>query len=256
MKQLKKDHSESSHRKKRTSLPHIDNGGKSAEIKKQGVKLSDTEKTISPAVIKRLPRYFRYLGELMKNGIGKISSRELSERMNVTASQIRQDLNCFGGFGQQGYGYNVAFLHDSISEILGIKNKYSAVIIGAGKLGSALANHKLFEKSGVTVKSLFDVDEKIIGTTVAGVPVRSMSEAEIFCKENKIDIAILTLPKAATQETANKLASVGIYGFWNFANMELALPEYPDAKIENVHIGDSLMRLCYAMKSDEKLDEE
>lgn len=176
--------------------------------------------------------------------------------MNVTASQIRQDLNCFGGFGQQGYGYNVAFLHDAISEILGIKNKYSAVIIGAGKLGSALANHKLFEKSGVTVRSLFDVDERIIGTTVAGVPVRSMDEAENFCKENKIDIAVLTLPKAATQETANKLASVGIYGFWNFANMELALPEYPDAKIENVHIGDSLMRLCYEMKSDERLDEE
>ncbi len=256
MKPIKKELTETSHRKKRPSTSRIEGESDVTNATKQNSKTGDSEKNISPAVIKRLPRYFRYLGDLMKNGIGKISSRELSERMNVTASQIRQDLNCFGGFGQQGYGYNVSFLHDAISEILGIKNKYSAVIIGAGKLGSALANHKVFEKSGVTVKSLFDVNEKIIGTTVAGVPVRSMEEAESFCRENKIDIAVLTLPKAATQETANKLASVGICGFWNFANMELALPEYPNTKIENVHIGDSLMRLCYAMKSDEKLDEE
>jgi len=205
------------------------------------------EKSISDAVIKRLPRYYRYLAELRKANISKISSRELSEKMAVTASQIRQDLNCFGGFGQQGYGYNVAMLHDAIAEILGIKKNYSAVIIGAGKLGSALANHSLFEKSGVTVKALFDVNEKMIGSSVAGITVLSADTMADFCRENEIDIAVLTLPKAATQETANLLAAAGIKGFWNFANMELSLPGYPEAKIENVHIGDSLMRLCYGM---------
>jgi len=218
---------------------------------------SEAPRNISSAVIKRLPRYYRYLVELSKNGVDRISSRELSLKMNVTASQIRQDLNCFGGFGQQGYGYNVPVLHNAISEILGIKNMYKAVIIGAGKLGSALANHSLFSKSGVSVLCLFDVNESIIGTTVAGKPVLSVNDAEDFCRKNAVDIAVLTLPKAETQPVAEKLAENGIWGFWNFANMELSLPSYPNVKIENVHVGDSLMRLCYAMNnSEERSDRE
>ncbi|MEA4831817.1 MAG: redox-sensing transcriptional repressor Rex [Oscillospiraceae bacterium] len=220
------------------------------DISDTGVKTA--KKSISPAVIRRLPRYYRYLGELLKNGITRISSRELSERMSVTASQIRQDLNCFGGFGKYGYGYDVALLHEAIAEILGIKNAYSAVIIGAGKLGNALANHSLFSKSGVKVIALFDVNPEIIGRSVAGVDVLPMDSLESFCRGKKINLAVLTLPKSETQAAAVRLAKLGIYGFWNFANMELALPDYPDVRIENVHIGDSLMRLCYAMANGEK----
>ena len=209
-------------------------------------------KSISNAVIRRLPRYFRYLRELIRNDITRISSKELSEKMNVTASQIRQDLNCFGGFGQQGYGYNVTNLYGKISTILGTDKGYSAVIVGIGNLGKALANNPLFEKRGVKIIGLFDTSPEVIGTDVAGLIVQDYSEIENFLSENKTDIAVLTVPKNKGKEVAEKLAQCGIRGFWNFSNMELSLEEY-NVKIENIHLGDTLMTLCYEIS---KLDEE
>ncbi|MBE6623403.1 MAG: redox-sensing transcriptional repressor Rex [Ruminococcaceae bacterium] len=209
-------------------------------------------KTISNAVIRRLPRYFRYLRELIRNDITRISSKELSEKMNVTASQIRQDLNCFGGFGQQGYGYNVTNLYGKISTILGTDKGYSAVIVGIGNLGKALANNPLFEKRGVKIIGLFDTSPEVIGNDVAGLKVLDYSEIEKFLSENKADIAVLTVPKNKGKEVAEKLAQCGIRGFWNFSNMELSLDEY-NVKIENIHLGDTLMTLCYEIS---KLDEE
>ena len=205
-----------------------------------------SEKQISSAVIKRLPRYFRYLRELIRNNIMRISSKDLADRMNVTASLIRQDLNCFGGFGQQGYGYNVKYLYNEISTILGVDRHYTAIIIGMGNLGRALANNPLFEKRNVEIKGLFDVSESVIGTEVASLTVLDMKNVTEFCRENKIDIAVLTLPKLEAPAAAELLAKAGIRGFWNFSNMELHLPEY-DVKIENIHLGDTLMTLCYEL---------
>jgi redox-sensing transcriptional repressor len=213
-------------------------------------------KHISNAVIKRLPRYFRYLRELIRNDISRISSKELSEKMNVTASQIRQDLNCFGGFGQQGYGYNVNNLYSEISTILGTDRGYTAIIVGIGNLGKALANNQLFAKRGVKITGLFDTSEDVIGTEVGGHIVLNYSEIESFLKENKTDIAVLTVPKNKGKEVAEKLAQCGIRGFWNFSNMELSLSEY-NVKIENIHLGDTLMTLCYEIsKSDIENTEE
>ena len=209
-------------------------------------------KQISTAVIRRLPRYFRYLRELIRCGISRISSKELSERMNVTASQIRQDLNCFGGFGQQGYGYNVNHLYGKISTILGTDKGYSAIIVGIGNLGKALANNPLFEKRGVKITGLFDIDDDIVGTEIAGISVMNFSEIEDFMTKSKADIAVLTVPKSEAYAVAEKLAKCGIRGFWNFSNMELSLEEY-NVKIENIHLGDTLMTLCYEIS---KLDEE
>lgn len=201
---------------------------------------------VSPAVIKRLPRYFRYLRELLSSDILRISSGELSKMMHVTASQIRQDLNCFGGFGQQGYGYNVKYLYGKISEILGVTRNYTAVIIGAGNLGRALASSPIFEKRGVRLTALFDVNPDVVGTSVSGHQVLSMDSIEKYISENPVDIAVLTTPKEVVRETAEKLASLGVKGLWNFASREIELPQY-DVTIENVHMGDSLMTLCYEL---------
>ncbi len=201
---------------------------------------------VSPAVIKRLPRYFRYLRELLANDILRISSGELSKLMHVTASQIRQDLNCFGGFGQQGYGYNVKYLYGKISEILGVTKNYSAVIIGAGNLGRALASSPIFSKRGVRLTGLFDVNPAVIGTTVSGYTVISMDQIDRFQAETPIDIAVLTTPKEVVAETAEKLVKIGVKGFWNFASRELEL-QHSNVIIENVHMGDSLMTLCYEL---------
>jgi redox-sensing transcriptional repressor len=160
------------------------------------------EKQISTAVIRRLPRYFRYLRELIRNNIMRISSKDLAEKMDVTASLIRQDLNCFGGFGQQGYGYNVKYLYNEISNILGVDKNYSAIIIGMGNLGRALANNPLFEKRNVKIKGLFDVSQNVIGTKIGELSVMDMADVSAFCRENKIDIAVLTVPKKAAKETA------------------------------------------------------
>lgn len=213
-------------------------------------KASKNEKQISSAVIKRLPRYFRYLRELIRNNIMRISSKDLAERMNVTASLIRQDLNCFGGFGQQGYGYNVKYLYNEISNILGVDKHYSAIIIGMGNLGRALANNPLFEKRNVEIKGLFDISESVIGTSVASLTVMDMKNVTDFCKNNKIDIAVLTLPKLEAPAAAELLSKAGVRGFWNFSNMELSLPEY-NVKIENIHLGDTLMTLCYELAKED-----
>ncbi len=209
-------------------------------------KQQKNEKQISTAVIRRLPRYFRYLRELIRCNIMRISSKDLADRMNVTASLIRQDLNCFGGFGQQGYGYNVKYLYNEISNILGVDKNYNAIIVGVGNLGRALANNPLFEKRNVSIKGLFDVSDRVIGTQVGNLTVKDMSEVSAFCRENDIAIAVLTVPKLEAPDVAKQLAKAGIRGFWNFSNMELRLPEY-DVKIENIHLGDTLLTLCYEL---------
>ncbi|MBR5459505.1 MAG: redox-sensing transcriptional repressor Rex [Clostridia bacterium] len=210
--------------------------------------MKKNKQEISPAVIRRLPRYYRYLTELERLGFTKISSSDLSRKIQVTASQIRQDLNCFGDFGQQGYGYNVKSLRESIADILGIRENNRAVIIGVGHLGSAIANHTTLEKCGVELIGLFDNSLDVLGKTVAGHLVRDIKDVEAFCIENRVNIAVLTLPKQSAEVMARRLASAGVTGFWNFANTELRLPDL-DVHIENVHMGDSLMQLCYKLKS-------
>ena len=222
-------------------------------------KLQEAQRTAVPAaVIKRLPRYHRYLGDLLLDGRLRISSAELSRIMNVTASQIRQDLNCFGGFGQQGYGYNIKYLYGKISELLGVKQGYRAVIVGAGNLGRALSATRMFERRGVKRLALFDVDEKIIGTEIYGIPVYSIDTLYDFCRENEVQIGVLTVPKEAAFDVATTMARAGVRGIWNFANMELKL-ENERVIVENIHLGDSLMTLCYEIKSSaesEKSGEE
>ncbi|MCM1569546.1 MAG: redox-sensing transcriptional repressor Rex [Roseburia sp.] len=201
------------------------------------------EKEISQAVIGRLPRYFRYLGELKDAGVERISSQELSRLMKVTASQIRQDFNNFGGFGQQGYGYNVAYLHTEIGRILGLGRKHHFIIIGAGNLGRALGNYLNFEKSGFIFRGIFDQNPRLYGQDVRGVKVRPMEEMESFVRENAIDIAVLTIPKTSAVTVADRLAANGIREIWNFAHVDLNLPD--SIQGENVHLSDSLMKLSY-----------
>lgn len=203
------------------------------------------EKGISSAVIKRLPRYYRYLNELLLNGVDRISSKELSEKMNVTASQIRQDLNNFGGFGQQGYGYNVEFLLTEIGKILGLDRENRLIIIGGGHLGQALAGYTSFEKRKFKVMAVFDVDEKLIGTKIGNVPVFHMKDVEQYIKENEISIAAITIPKEVAYETAALLVKCGIKAFWNFVPRDLQLPD--SVVVENVHLTESLMTLSYKM---------
>lgn len=201
------------------------------------------EKKISSAVIKRLPRYYRYLSELLDQGIDRISSQELSRQMSVTASQIRQDLNNFGGFGQQGYGYNVEILKGEIGKILGLDRQYQVIILGAGNLGQALANYVGFEKRGFIVSAIFDIDPEKIGRMVGNLKVHDMKELPVYVEENSVDIAALTLPKAKAPEVAKELNDMGVHAFWNFAATDLNLPL--EAVVENVHLAESLMRLSY-----------
>lgn len=201
------------------------------------------EKEISRAVIKRLPRYYRYLGELLESGTERISSNELSERMQVTASQIRQDLNNFGGFGQQGYGYNVKHLHTEIGKILGLDRDYNVIIVGAGNLGQALANYVKFEKNGFLVKGLFDVNPALKGVAIRGIEIRMIDELPEFLQNNDIQIAALTLPKQNAKKMADILVENGVHAIWNFAHTDLHLPK--DIIIENVHLSESLMQLSY-----------
>ncbi len=210
---------------------------------------------VSPAVIKRLPRYFRYLRELIRQGKLRISSSELSDMMQVTASQVRQDLNCFGGFGQQGYGYNVNHLYAKICEILGVGEGYGAVVIGAGNLGRALVRSPMFEKRGVNILAMFDVDATMIGKTVGDVAVHHMDELEDFCARFPVDIAVLTLPKSEVKTAAKRLFDAGVRGFWNFTGRACGISE-ADAAVENVHIGDSLMTLCYDLRHRAQMSDE
>ena len=200
--------------------------------------------TVPGAVIKRLPRYHRYLGELLREGRLRISSAELSEIMGVTASQIRQDLNCFGGFGQQGYGYNVNYLYTKICELLGVGFGFRAAVVGAGNLGSALVGSPMFEKRGVDVVALFDVDPAVIGKKIGPAYVYPLEEMEKRIEEFGIEIVILTLPKEHAEEIGERLVECRIHGIWNFTGKELAIRDR-GIVVENVHIGDSLMTLCY-----------
>ena len=213
------------------------------------------EKEISKAVIARLPRYYRYLGELMEDGVERISSNDLSVRMKVTASQIRQDLNNFGGFGQQGYGYNVKYLYTEIAKILGIDRQHNIVIIGAGNLGQAIANYANFEKRGFLIKGMFDINPRLIGLVVRGIEIRSVDDLEQFVRDNDVQIAALTIPKTKAPEIADRLVSAGIKAIWNFAHTDLVVPD--DVVVENVHLSESLMRLSDKVCSmQDKAEEE
>ena len=208
------------------------------------------QRKISRAVISRLPRYYRYLGDLLEAGVERISSSDLSKKMHVTASQIRQDLNNFGGFGQQGYGYNVKYLYTEIGKILGLDRSHNFIIIGAGNLGQALANYASFERSGFILKSLFDVNPRLEGVTIRGIPVRMVDELEDFLKNNDIEIAALTLPKSKAIEVADILVDNCVKGIWNFAHTDLSLPK--DVVVENVHLSDTLMKLSYNLCQQDK----
>ena len=201
-------------------------------------------KEISQAVIRRMPRYYRYLGELLDEGVERISSSDLSRRMNVTASQIRQDLNNFGGFGQQGYGYNVQSLYEEIGRILGLDTEHKIIIIGAGNLGQALANYVKFEKLGFVITALFDVNPALKGQSVRGIPIYMLDELDEYCRTHQVDIAALTMPKSKADSIAKKVVELGIHAIWNFAHVDLRIDD-KNVVVESVHLSDSLMQLSY-----------
>ena len=205
---------------------------------------------ISMSVIRRLPRYYRFLGDLKNSGIDRISSRELAEIMGLTASQIRQDFNCFGGFGQQGYGYNVELLRMEIGKILGLDAPATAILIGVGNLGRAVAQHINFESKGFQLIGIFDRKESLVGQIVRNIPIRSTSTLDEFCKENRPQVAILCIPKENTKDIATQLINLGVKGFWNFSHFDLT-HDNPDIAVENMHFGDSLMTLSYRLKNKE-----
>lgn len=207
------------------------------------------EKKISIAVIRRLPRYFRYLSDLIKLDIKRISSKELSQRMDITASQIRQDLNCFGGFGQQGYGYNVELLYEEVGKILGTDKGFKCIIVGAGNMGKAIANYENFKNRGFEMIGIFDVDPKKIGTVINNIKVLHLDDLDDFVKNHHVDIAILTVPNKHVVGVANKIKDLGIKGIWNFTPTDLKLGD--EVVVENVHLSDSLMVLGYKLKEKE-----
>jgi len=210
----------------------------------------EKKRSISMAVIKRLPKYYRYLRELDKNEVDRISSKELSERIGFTASQIRQDLNCFGDFGQQGYGYNVKELLYQISVILGLNKEYNTVIIGAGNIGQAIANYTTFDKMAFNLKGIFDVNVKLIGLKIRDIEIQDMDDLEGFLKKEKINIAIICVPKNRAQGVADIVTRNGVNGIWNFAPIDLKVKE--DVIVENVHLNESLMTLSYLLNEREK----
>lgn len=199
---------------------------------------------VSISVIKRLPRYYRFLGELKENGVVRISSKDLSEKMGFTASQIRQDLNCFGGFGQQGYGYNIESLYNEIGNILGVNNNRKAILIGAGNLGKAVALHMSFEQRGFNVIGVFDRNKALTGQLLRGLPIRHTDGLYDFCKDNSPTVSVLCIPSSAAKELAPELIKLGIKGFWNFSHYDISA-DYPQVAVENVHLSDSLMTLSY-----------
>ena len=204
---------------------------------------------ISNSVIRRLPRYYRFLGELEDQQISKISSRELSERMHLTASLIRQDLNCFGGFGQQGYGYNVSELRKEIGRILGVDKHRKTILIGAGNLGTALAVHINFEKSGCSLIGIFDSNKKIVGNPLGKLTITDIDDLEKFCRENKPEGAVLCIPKSVTKEIVDRLTELGVRSFWNFSHYDINV-EHKNIIVENVHLGDSLLTLSYGVNNN------
>lgn len=204
--------------------------------------------SISMSVIRRLPRYYRFLSELNEQNVERISSTKLAEIMNVTASQVRQDLNCFGGFGQQGYGYSVAQLKDEIKKILGLNNNYSAILIGAGNLGKAVAKHMNFDKLGFELIACFDNNPNKVGEMLNDISVKADNELEDFCKHNQIDVAFLCIPKVCVEGVLDQLYSYGIKNYWNFSHYDINT-RYNDTVVENVHLSDNLMTLCYRMNN-------
>ena len=201
------------------------------------------KENISDAVIRRLPRYYRQLTDLCARGVVRISSHSLGQEMNITASQIRQDFSCFGEFGQQGYGYNVKYLYTEIGKILGLEEDHNIIIIGAGNLGQALANYAAFENRGFILKGIFDVNPRLQGVSIRGVPIRMMDDLKAFVQNNNIDIAVLTIPKEKAIEVANMLVDNGVRAIWNFAHTDLNLPD--NIVVKNVHLSESLMQLSY-----------
>lgn len=205
------------------------------------------EKEISRAVISRLPIYYRYLGQLYDENVERVSSKELSTIMRSSASQIRQDLNCFGGFGQQGYGYNVKYLYEEIGKILGLDKKHNLVLIGAGNLGQALANYVNFERRGFIIRGIFDKNPMLYGQLVRNIEIRPYDEMKSFVLSNDIDIAVLTIPKESAVTVADELVNCGIKAIWNFAHVDLNVPE--GIVVENVHLSESLMKLSYDLNN-------
>lgn len=203
-----------------------------------------TNKSISMSVIKRLPRYYRFLSNLKDDGISRISSKELSNRMGLTASQIRQDLNCFGGFGQQGYGYNVETLYEEIGKILGVDQGFKMILVGAGNLGRAIATHMSFQSRGFELIGIFDKNQAIAGEMIKNIPIRSVDVLDDFCKESLPVVAALCIPSSESEEIVDQLVALGIKGFWNFTHFDI-LAKYPDVAVENVHLSDSIMTLSY-----------
>ena len=209
-------------------------------------------KDVSIQVIRRLPRYYRFLTELEAQGVDKISSTKLASVMSSTASQIRQDLNCFGGFGQQGYGYSVPVLREEIGKILGLDHIHRTVLIGAGNLGRAIATHLNFEQLGFKLTAIFEKDEKLVGTMLRGIKVMPDEEIERYVLENDVDTAVLAMPKEAVEKMIDKLYVIGIRNFWNFSHYDIA-KKYDDVIVENVHLSDSLMTLCYRINETNSL---
>ena len=209
------------------------------------------EKEISRAVISRLPIYYRYLGQLYDENVERVSSKELSTIMRSSASQIRQDLNCFGGFGQQGYGYNVKYLYEEIGKILGLDKKHNLVLIGAGNLGQALANYVNFERRGFIIRGIFDKNPKLYGQLVRNIEIRPYDEMKSFVLSNDIDIAVLTIPKESAVTVADELVNCGIKAIWNFAHVDLDIHN-DDVVVESVHLSDSLMQLSYNIVRNSK----
>ncbi len=209
----------------------------------------EKKKNISMAVIKRLPKYHRYLQELMKNDVDRISSKELGEKIGFTASQIRQDLNCFGDFGQQGYGYNVRELYNQIVSILGLDQNYKTIMVGAGNIGQAIANYASFVRLGIELVGIFDVNPKVIGTKIRDIEIEAESNLREYLKNNSIDIGIICVPKINAQRVCDELIAGGIKGIWNFAPVDLIVPD--NVKVENVHLSESLSTLIYLLHTRE-----
>ncbi|WP_297713596.1 redox-sensing transcriptional repressor Rex [Clostridium sp.] len=208
----------------------------------------DKKKNVSMAVIKRLPKYHRYLKELMRNEVDRISSKELGEKIGFTASQIRQDLNNFGDFGQQGYGYNVKELYKQISLILGLDKEYTGVIIGAGNLGQAIANYNRFSESGLSIECIFDANPKLIGMRIRDIEIKDIDTLAQYLQEKTVDIGIICVPRINAQKVTDMLVRGGVKGIWNFAPVDLVVPD--EVKVENVHLSESLLTLVYLMKEN------
>ncbi|MPQ43934.1 redox-sensing transcriptional repressor Rex [Clostridium tarantellae] len=210
----------------------------------------ERKKGISMAVIKRLPKYHRYLQELLNNEVDRISSKELSEKIGFTASQIRQDLNCFGDFGQQGYGYNVKELYNQISSILGLNKDYNSVIVGAGNIGQAIANYTKFNKLGIELTAIFDANPKLLGIKIRDIDIKDIDELSNFLRENHVDVGIICVPRVNAQKVCDILVQNGVKGIWNFAPVDLDVPS--DVTVENVHLSESLLTLVYLLNESEK----